>query len=410
MIFAGCKVDVKDQAPRRRDHRPAPARPSGSGILVQRVQGQAPQDGRARAARHAPQGHLRLRWNLRVNGKPLHPGRYRVTLRALDKQQERARPHPAGHDPSALGTRDDWGADRRSAPPPSPVELHRQIRTWGSPPAVDRYGTSRTVRWNLRRATRTAAGPMRPVRVSSGAGPPTPSGRRRALYRTRPRRRRSVQGLPYDRVSREIHKGPSRPPKKIRRLTIRLRGKSSGSSEVSRGLGVFRCAPTSPALRSSSSPWGVSQARAKRNSRGHRGPPPQSHHCTATTYRAVWLRPLGTSTRSGRPTLLDSSCAQLEANRATPGADRLEQVGLVELRHRQVERQVQVRPEPLAPPLDLRERVAQQRRPSGTIRPVSSQIGRNAVGSTMPRSGCCERTSASKARTSPLWVSTIGWK
>ena len=68
--------------------------------------------------------------------------------------------------------------------------------------------------------------PKRPVRVSSGAGPPTPSGRRRALYRMRPRRRRSVQGLPYDRVSRQIHKDPSRPPKKICRLTIRLPGAS----------------------------------------------------------------------------------------------------------------------------------------------------------------------------------------
>ena len=29
---------------------------------------------------------LHLRWNLRVNGKRLHPGRYRITLRALDKK------------------------------------------------------------------------------------------------------------------------------------------------------------------------------------------------------------------------------------------------------------------------------------------------------------------------------------
>ena len=63
------------------------------------------------------------------------------------------------------------------------------------------------------------SGARGPVGVSSGAGPPTPSGRKRALYRMRPRRRRSVQGLPHDRVSRAMHKGPSRPPKKICRLT-----------------------------------------------------------------------------------------------------------------------------------------------------------------------------------------------
>jgi hypothetical protein len=31
-------------------------------------------------------GRLRLRWNLKVNGKRLHSGRYRITLRALDKK------------------------------------------------------------------------------------------------------------------------------------------------------------------------------------------------------------------------------------------------------------------------------------------------------------------------------------
>ena len=31
-------------------------------------------------------GNLRLSWNLRVHGKRLHAGRYRITLRALDRK------------------------------------------------------------------------------------------------------------------------------------------------------------------------------------------------------------------------------------------------------------------------------------------------------------------------------------
>ena len=58
------------------------------GILVQRVTGKhhLKTVGRVPLGKH-PKGHLRLRWNLRVNGKKLHAGRYRVTLRALDKQK-----------------------------------------------------------------------------------------------------------------------------------------------------------------------------------------------------------------------------------------------------------------------------------------------------------------------------------
>ena len=52
------------------------------GILVQRVHGQRSRASAAcRSATTA--GPLRLRWNLRVNGKPLKAGHYRVTLRAL---------------------------------------------------------------------------------------------------------------------------------------------------------------------------------------------------------------------------------------------------------------------------------------------------------------------------------------
>lgn len=57
------------------------------GILVQRVSGKHVKTiGRVPLGKHA-KGHLRLRWNLRVNGKKLHAGRYRVTLRALDKKK-----------------------------------------------------------------------------------------------------------------------------------------------------------------------------------------------------------------------------------------------------------------------------------------------------------------------------------
>jgi hypothetical protein len=33
-----------------------------------------------------PRSTLRLRWDLRVKGKHLKPGKYRITLRALDKK------------------------------------------------------------------------------------------------------------------------------------------------------------------------------------------------------------------------------------------------------------------------------------------------------------------------------------
>ena len=57
------------------------------GILVQRVSGHHVKPvGRVPLGNHR-KGHLRLRWNLRVNGKRLHAGRYRITLRALDSHK-----------------------------------------------------------------------------------------------------------------------------------------------------------------------------------------------------------------------------------------------------------------------------------------------------------------------------------
>jgi hypothetical protein len=54
------------------------------GILVERVHGhRVTPVGRVPLGKH-PRGRMDRRWDLRVNGKPLKPGRYRVTLRALD--------------------------------------------------------------------------------------------------------------------------------------------------------------------------------------------------------------------------------------------------------------------------------------------------------------------------------------
>ncbi|MPN57089.1 hypothetical protein SDC9_204783 [bioreactor metagenome] len=49
------------------------------------------------------------------------------------------------------------------------------------------------------------------------------------------------------------------------------------------------------------------------------------------------------------------------------------------------------------------------RSPSGRMRPVSSAIGMNSAGETIPRSGCSQRTSASTPVILPPTVSTTGW-
>jgi putative heme iron utilization protein len=57
------------------------------GILVQRVRGHhLKRVGKVPLGTHR-KGHLNLRWNLRVNGHKLRPGRYQITLRALDKHK-----------------------------------------------------------------------------------------------------------------------------------------------------------------------------------------------------------------------------------------------------------------------------------------------------------------------------------
>jgi hypothetical protein len=48
-------------------------------------------------------------------------------------------------------------------------------------------------------------------------------------------------------------------------------------------------------------------------------------------------------------------------------------------------------------------------RPIGTIRPLSSATSMNWSGAITPRTGCCQRTSASKPTASSVCRSTIGW-
>jgi hypothetical protein len=87
VIFAGCRLDVTIK--RHRAAIIAQLRDAQRvGILVQRVSGKRHLKtiGRVPLGKQS-KGHLRLRWNLRVNGKKLHAGRYRVTLRALDKHK-----------------------------------------------------------------------------------------------------------------------------------------------------------------------------------------------------------------------------------------------------------------------------------------------------------------------------------
>ena len=83
VIFAKCKFRVKIK------HGVATLiaklrHKQGVGILVQRASGK--KVGRVPLGKHG-KGKLRLRWNLRVNGKKLHAGRYRITLRAVDKHK-----------------------------------------------------------------------------------------------------------------------------------------------------------------------------------------------------------------------------------------------------------------------------------------------------------------------------------
>ena len=92
------------------------------GILVQRVgrHGKLHRVGRVPLGHHG-RSRLRLHWNLRVNGKRLHAGRYRITLRAIDRKARFFRRSSSGAllvpSPCASTIRwKDWmaGADLRS--------------------------------------------------------------------------------------------------------------------------------------------------------------------------------------------------------------------------------------------------------------------------------------------------------
>ncbi len=56
-----------------------------------------------------------------------------------------------------------------------------------------------------------------------------------------------------------------------------------------------------------------------------------------------------------------------------------------------------------------RQACSSTHRPSGTIRPLDSATGMKESGPSSPRSGCCQRTSASTATGRPVATSTTGW-
>jgi hypothetical protein len=86
VIFAACRVQVPIH--NGVAHIVARLRlRSTVGILVERVHGHhVTRVGRVPLGAHH-KGSIRLRWDLRVNGKRLRPGRYRITLRALDRHR-----------------------------------------------------------------------------------------------------------------------------------------------------------------------------------------------------------------------------------------------------------------------------------------------------------------------------------
>ena len=57
----------------------------------------------------------------------------------------------------------------------------------------------------------------------------------------------------------------------------------------------------------------------------------------------------------------------------------------------------------------LRQASRSTQRPIGTISPVSSANGMKSPGTTSPRSGWCQRSSASIPATWPSASRTIGW-
>ena len=111
---------------------------------------------------------------------------------------------------------------------------------------------------------------------------------------------------------------------------------------------------------------------------------------------------------------LELEGAGLQAGLGQDRGDVLDEVGRRELARGQVDRHERAGRSGAAG-RDRRQRaawrqaVSRTQRPSGTISPVSSASGMNAIGGTRPRVGCCQRTSASNPTTASVSRSTIGW-
>jgi hypothetical protein len=85
VLFYNCKLDVKVIHDRVANIIAKLRQRHFVGIIVDKVgsHGKLTRVGRVPLGTHA-KGALKLRWNLKVNGKRLHAGNYRITLRALD--------------------------------------------------------------------------------------------------------------------------------------------------------------------------------------------------------------------------------------------------------------------------------------------------------------------------------------
>ena len=88
---------------------------------------------------------------------------------------------------------------------------------------------------------------------------------------------------------------------------------------------------------------------------------------------------------------------------ASTSATIADQVAVVELADRDVDRHLEPAGRVPAPHSTAwRQASVSTQRPSGTIRPVASAMRMKSSGETMPRVGCCQRTSASKPMISPV--------
>jgi hypothetical protein len=95
VLFPGCSLTVSQQGSSAVLSSTL-GQSNNVGILVQRIVGVRHVHGKrvlaTRTVGHVPLGHhprgsLKIRWNLKVGGHRLKPGRYLVTLRALDRHR-----------------------------------------------------------------------------------------------------------------------------------------------------------------------------------------------------------------------------------------------------------------------------------------------------------------------------------